>query len=106
MRSLSRNSLAQRNSRKQRLLWPKRTAQSTKLRRTVSSKRTPHPARKLAFRNSPKKVNKQNPPHNGGFCYTKPMLYEFYGLECPHCQRMRELTDKLMQEYPHLKISR
>lgn len=34
------------------------------------------------------------------------MLYEFYGLECPHCQKMRELTDKLMKEYPSVHIER
>ena len=34
------------------------------------------------------------------------MLYEFYGEECPHCQRMRKLTDKLMKEYPHISIVR
>lgn len=34
------------------------------------------------------------------------MLYEFYGLECPHCDRMRELTDKLMLEYPDVHIER
>lgn len=34
------------------------------------------------------------------------MLYEFYGEECPHCQRMRKLTDKLMKEYPHVSIVR
>ncbi len=34
------------------------------------------------------------------------MLYEFYGLECPHCMKMRELTDKLMAEYPDIIITR
>jgi thiol-disulfide isomerase/thioredoxin len=34
------------------------------------------------------------------------MLYEFYGEECPHCKKMRKLTDKLMQEYPAIKIER
>ncbi len=34
------------------------------------------------------------------------MLYEFYGLECEHCARMRELTDKLMKEYPTVQIER
>ena len=34
------------------------------------------------------------------------MLYEFYGEECPHCQRMRKLTDKLMKEYPDVQIVR
>ena len=34
------------------------------------------------------------------------MLYEFYGEECPHCDRMRKLTDKLMAEYPDVKIIR
>ena len=34
------------------------------------------------------------------------MLYEFYGLECPHCDRMRTLTDKLMLEYPSVHIDR
>lgn len=27
------------------------------------------------------------------------MLYEFYGIECPHCQKMRKLTDKLVNEF-------
>ena len=26
------------------------------------------------------------------------MLYEFYGHECPHCQAMRKLSDKLIVE--------
>lgn len=34
------------------------------------------------------------------------MLYEFYGQECPHCDRMRTLTDELMLVYPHVKIIR
>lgn len=34
------------------------------------------------------------------------MLYEFYGQECPHCQKMRELTTKLMEEYPEVHIER
>ena len=34
------------------------------------------------------------------------MLYEFYGLECPHCDKMRKLTDRLMQEYPDVHIER
>lgn len=34
------------------------------------------------------------------------MLYEFYGEECPHCQRMRKLTNNLMKEYPEIKIER
>jgi thiol-disulfide isomerase/thioredoxin len=34
------------------------------------------------------------------------MLYEFYGEECPHCIKMRKLTDRLMQEYPQVKIER
>lgn len=34
------------------------------------------------------------------------MLYEFYGEECPHCIKMRELTDKLMKEYPEVKVER
>lgn len=34
------------------------------------------------------------------------MLYEFYGEECPHCQKMLKLTDKLMQEFPQIKIVR
>lgn len=34
------------------------------------------------------------------------MLYEFYGQECPHCQRMRKLTNRLMQEYPEVEIIR
>jgi thiol-disulfide isomerase/thioredoxin len=34
------------------------------------------------------------------------MLYEFYGEECPHCQKMRVLTNKLMQEYPEVKVVR
>ena len=42
----------------------------------------------------------------GAFCYTRQMLYEFYGEECPHCQKMRELTNKLMQEYPSVHIER
>lgn len=27
------------------------------------------------------------------------MLYEFYGFECPHCQKMRALSDKLVKEF-------
>jgi thiol-disulfide isomerase/thioredoxin len=34
------------------------------------------------------------------------MLYEFYGEECPHCQKMRKLTDKLMKEFPDVKVVR
>ena len=34
------------------------------------------------------------------------MLYEFYGEECPHCQKMRGLTTKLMKEFPEIKIER
>ncbi len=34
------------------------------------------------------------------------MLYEFYGEECPHCQKMRKLTDKLMKEFPQTKVVR
>jgi hypothetical protein len=34
------------------------------------------------------------------------MLYEFYGAECPHCQKMRKLTDKLMQEFPDVVVER
>ncbi len=34
------------------------------------------------------------------------MLYEFYGEECPHCQKMRKFTDKLMQEFPNVQIIR
>ncbi len=34
------------------------------------------------------------------------MLYEFYGEECPHCQKMRKLTDKLMKEHPEVSITR
>ncbi len=34
------------------------------------------------------------------------MLYEFYGEECPHCQKMRLLTTKLMNEYPTVQIVR
>ena len=34
------------------------------------------------------------------------MLYEFYGQECPHCQKMLTLTTKLMKEYPEIKIER
>ena len=34
------------------------------------------------------------------------MLYEFYGKECPHCQKMRELTDALMKEFPQIVIER
>ncbi len=26
------------------------------------------------------------------------MLYEFYGLECPHCQAMRKISDKLIAD--------
>lgn len=26
------------------------------------------------------------------------MIYEFYGRECPHCQRMLLLTDKVMKD--------
>jgi thiol-disulfide isomerase/thioredoxin len=34
------------------------------------------------------------------------MLYEFYGEECPHCMRMRELTTTLMKEFPTVEIVR
>jgi len=34
------------------------------------------------------------------------MLYEFYGEECPHCQKMRKLTDKLMKENPAISVVR
>lgn len=34
------------------------------------------------------------------------MLYEFYGEECPHCQKMRKLTNKLMEEYPQVIVER
>ncbi|MEI6022336.1 MAG: hypothetical protein WCQ32_00625 [bacterium] len=34
------------------------------------------------------------------------MLYEFYGEECPHCQRMLKLTAKLMEEFPQVHIER
>lgn len=34
------------------------------------------------------------------------MLYEFYGDECPHCAKMRKLTDQLMAEYPSIHIIR
>ena len=34
------------------------------------------------------------------------MLYEFYGDDCPHCDRMRKLTDKLMKEFPDVVIVR
>ena len=34
------------------------------------------------------------------------MLYEFYGEECPHCQKMIKLTEKLMKEFPDIKILR
>lgn len=34
------------------------------------------------------------------------MLYEFYGEECLHCQRMRKLTNKLMQEFSQVKVER
>ncbi len=34
------------------------------------------------------------------------MLYEFYGEECPHCQKMRKLTNKLMGEYPEIQVVR
>lgn len=34
------------------------------------------------------------------------MLYEFYGQECPHCQKMIKLTTRLMKEHPEIKIER
>lgn len=34
------------------------------------------------------------------------MLYEFYGQECPHCQKMQVLTTKLMEEHPDVHIER
>jgi thiol-disulfide isomerase/thioredoxin len=34
------------------------------------------------------------------------MLYEFYGEECPHCQKMLKLTDKLMKEFSDITIVR
>lgn len=34
------------------------------------------------------------------------MLYEFYGEECPHCQRMLKLTDKIMKDFPDVHIER
>lgn len=34
------------------------------------------------------------------------MLYEFYGEECPHCQRMLKITDTLMKEFPSVHIER
>lgn len=34
------------------------------------------------------------------------MLYEFYGEECPHCQKMRKLTNKLMEEFPKVHVER
>lgn len=34
------------------------------------------------------------------------MLYEFYGEECPHCQRMLKITDKIMQDFPSIHIER
>lgn len=34
------------------------------------------------------------------------MLYEFYGEECPHCQKMRKLTDKLMKDHPGIVVTR
>lgn len=34
------------------------------------------------------------------------MRYEFYGEECPHCQKMLKLTDKLMKEFPEVTIVR
>lgn len=34
------------------------------------------------------------------------MLYEFYGLECPHCERMQKLTTKLMKEFPDIHVER
>lgn len=40
------------------------------------------------------------------FCYTRLMLYEFYGEECPHCQKMRKLTTQLMEEFSDIKIER
>lgn len=42
----------------------------------------------------------------GDSSYTAGMLYEFYGEECPHCQKMRKLTDKLMKEYPGTVVTR
>lgn len=46
----------------------------------------------------------------GGHCLVfailSRMLYEFYGSECPHCQKMRKLTDKLMQEFPEIVVER
>lgn len=34
------------------------------------------------------------------------MLYEYYGKECPHCLKMMALTDKLMEEFPEIKVQR
>lgn len=34
------------------------------------------------------------------------MLYEFYGEECPHCQKMLKLTDTLMKEFPEIVVTR
>ncbi len=34
------------------------------------------------------------------------MLYEFYGEECPHCQKMRKLTDRLMKEHSDIVVTR
>ncbi len=34
------------------------------------------------------------------------MLYEFYGEECPHCQKMMKLTDALMKAFPDVTIVR
>lgn len=40
----------------------------------------------------------------GIFCYNahmnaRPNLIEFYGEDCPHCERVRELTLKLEKEF-------
>lgn len=34
------------------------------------------------------------------------MLYEFYGEECPHCMKMRVLSNKLLEEHPEVKLER
>jgi thiol-disulfide isomerase/thioredoxin len=30
--------------------------------------------------------------------YTTPMLYEFYGTDCPHCMNMKPLIERLEKE--------
>ena len=36
--------------------------------------------------------------HGVGSEYNKHMLINFYGKECPHCDRMKPLIEKLMAE--------